>query len=144
MTSGGRGPRLEAAFKATTYRVSTEEGEFALRIGQLDHRFDAFVAALGGGSWGIVTAANPAARRCAEADNVRALQALQDRVGRLGIAFRHTCHHADDGAWPDEKGVLLLNADVNEICCLARDFGQCACVVGSVGHAPELVWIDAS
>lgn len=144
MTAGGRDARLAAAFNATTYQVFTEEGDFALRIGRLDRGFDAFVVARGGGPWGIVTAANPAAKRCAEADNQRALQALLDRVGRLGKIFRHTCHRADDGAWPEEKGVLLLNADVDEARCLAREFGQCACVIGSVGHAPELVWIDVS
>ncbi|SDH49015.1 DUF3293 domain-containing protein [Propionivibrio dicarboxylicus] len=144
MTKSSQDARLEAAFIATTYQVFSEDSIFALRIGRLDPGFDAFVATRGGGPWGIVTAANPAAKRCAEADNASALQALLAHVDTLGTLFLHTRHHADDGDWPDEEGVLLLNTEKEEICGLAREFGQCACVVGGIGRPPLLVWINAS
>lgn len=142
MTAAGPDARLVAAFLATSYRVFTEDGAFALRIGQRDRRFDAVVLARGGRSWAIITAANPAARRVADGDNALAQQALQARVGALGLLSWPTRHQADDGAWPDEEGVLLLNADADDAGLLAREFGQCAFVIGGVDRAPELVWID--
>lgn len=144
MTNVGPTPQLVAAFIATTYRVFTEDGVFSLRIGHPDPCFDAFVIARGGRSWAIVTAANPAARRRAAAENARAWQSLLARVAALGLTFRRTCHRADDGVWPDEDGVLLLNADAHDASRLAGEFGQRACVIGAPGRAPELVWIDVS
>jgi hypothetical protein len=130
---------LEAAFRATTYRIETQTGLFDLRIGENNPAFDAYLQATGSACWGVITASNPGGVRC-DADNPRQAQRLRGCLQALGHVFLSASHIADDGGWPEEKGFLVLQASEAELRSLAADFSQLAFVTGTVGGKARLIW----
>lgn len=145
---------LEAAFRATTYRVTVPDGIFCLRIGVADPAFDRILLQqsmpvpplgepqrekTGGVCWGIVTAYNPGSL-CAEDDNRSAQARLYERIVASGWPFLAACNLADDASWPEEPSYLVL-ADSAQVSCLGREFGQIAVVCGQTGAAPQLIWL---
>jgi hypothetical protein len=130
---------LEAAFRATSYRIATETGLFDLRIGENNPAFDAYLLAKNAACWGLITASNPGGVRC-DADNPRQAQRLLGCLQALGHDFLSASHIADDGGWPEEKGFLVLQASEAEMRCLAADFSQLAFVWGTVGGKARLIW----
>lgn len=147
---------LEAAFRATTYRVTTPAGIFSLRIGVADQAFDAFLRhqilctphspgnaenGIGAGScWGIVTAHNPG-RHLSERENRLAQERLRDLIRDSGLPSLAACNLADDDAWPMEESCLVLGADEEQMRGFGSSFGQLAVVCGRIGAAPRLLWL---
>ena len=131
---------LAAAFRATSYRVETVAGVFELRIGVPSAAFDEFLRQQKVSSWSVVTACNPGGVR-ADGNNALRQQLLLKRLQTLGYACWPARNIADDGQWPEEAGFLLLQVSEKEVCSLASEFFQLACVCGDVGSAPRLVWI---
>lgn len=134
---------LDAAFRATSYRVDTAEGVFDLRIGMPDPAFDDFLRRQGVSCWAVLTACNPGVVRDDDGNRLRRMR-LQERLQTLGWSFSLACNLADDRMWPEEPGFLLLQVSEQEVRSLASEFFQLACVCGSVGGAPRLVWIQES
>ncbi len=150
-----RKTELEAAFCATTYRVSTPKGFFPLRIGVPAPAFDAFLLGLAAAQhlacddepgkasemcWGIVTAYNPAALFPEEANRL-AQERLLDRIQALGWCYLAASNLADDGIWPEEPSYLVLRAGEQQMRALASEFGQLAVVCGRTGSIPKLLWL---
>ena len=131
---------LDAAFRATCYRVDCAAGVFDLRVGVVNRAFDDFLRAQGARCWGLVTAYNPGGVRCDD-QNAARQQALLRRIDRLSWLWLPACHLADDGRWPVEPGVLILGIGEAELCALAAEFSQAAVVCGERGEAPRLVWL---
>lgn len=134
---------LDAAFRATSYRVACGEGFLDLRIGRPDPAFDDFLRRQGVSCWAVITACNPGGVR--HDDGNRLLRnRLQQRLQVLGWSFCSACNVADDPMWPAEPGVLILQVGEQEARSLATEFFQSACVCGDVGGAPRLVWSQKS
>ena len=145
---------LEAAFCATTYRVTVPEGSFALRIGVAAPAFDAFLLRLATQwpasddepgettemCWGIVTAYNPAVL-LSEDINRLAQERLLKRIKALGWYFLPSSNLADGDVWPVEPSYLVLRADEQRMRVLASEFGQLAVVCGRTGSVPKLLWL---
>lgn len=145
---------LEAAFCATTYRVTVPEASFALRIGVPTPAFDAFLLRLAaqwpasddepgettGMCWGIVTAYNPAVL-LSEDLNRLAQERLLKRIKALGWYFLPSSNLADGDVWPVEPSYLVLRADEQRMRVLASEFGQLAVVCGRTGSVPKLLWL---
>lgn len=138
-----RSEDLDAAFRATSYRVDTAEGVFDLRIGRPDPAFDDFLRRQGVSCWAVLTACNPGGVRDDDGNRQRRLRLLE-RLRTLGWSFSLACNLADDPMWPEEPGFLLLQVSEKEVCSLASEFFQLACVCGNVDGAPRLVWIQES
>lgn len=132
---------LAAAFRATCYRVDCAAGEFDLRIGVVNQRFDDFLRACGARRWGLVTAHNPGGALASDARNAALTQALLERIDSLSWCWLPACNLADDGSWPAEPSVLILGVGEAALCALAAEFAQAAIVCGEVGGAPRLVWL---
>jgi hypothetical protein len=131
---------LAAAFRATSYRVETGAGGFDLRIGALNPDFDFFLRGLGVSRWGLLTAHNPGAVRCDD-ENPAFQRRLLERLRELGWASLPALNVADNGGWPAEPGVLILQVGEKALSALAAEFFQLACVCGELGAAPRLVWV---
>jgi hypothetical protein len=142
---------LDAAFRATAYRVVTPDGIFALRIGVADAQFDVFLSRevasvqrqdsdAGAICWGIVTAYNPGVLLSAE-ENQRRQERLRGRIVAAGWRFFSGCNLADDGLWPAEPSCLVLHVDERQMRILGSEFDQIAVVCGRTGTAPRLLWI---
>ena len=135
-----RTPELDAAFRATCYRVDSAAGVFDLRIGVVNPAFDDFLRGQGVSCWGLVTAHNPRGVRCDEQNTARQRDLLC-RLKSLQWRWLPARHVADDGRWPVEPSVLILQVSEAELCALASDFSQAAVVGGEVGFPPRLVWL---
>ncbi len=131
---------LEAAFRATIYRVESPDSVFDLRIGVSSPEFDDFLSKQGFASWGIVTAFNPGGIRC-DKENPLRHQRLMDRLQSCHWTYLPSFNLADDDTWPAEPGYILLQAGEDEVCKLAAEFFQLAYVYGNVGSVTRLVWI---
>ena len=131
---------LDAAFRATCYRVDSAAGQFDLRIGVVNRAFDDFLRAQGARRWGLITAHNPGGVRCDD-QNAARQQALLSRIESLSWSWLPACHLADDGCWPAESGVLILGIGEAALGALAVEFSQAAVVYGELGEAPRLVWL---
>lgn len=134
---------LDVAFRATSYRVDTADGVFDLRIGRPDPAFDDYLRRLGVSCWAVLTACNPGGVRYDDGNRLRQMR-LQQRLQTLRWSYSIACNLSDDSAWPEEPGFLLLQVSEQEVCTLASEFSQLACVFGDVGGTPRLVWIQAS
>jgi hypothetical protein len=131
---------LEAAFRATTYRVTTPQGLFDLRIGQDAPAFDDFLRGQGADRWTIVSAVNPRARLLSDEQNGLRQTHLRERVSALGYRFLATLNLADADDWPPEPSLLVLQVAEAQARALAREFSQLAVVCADTGCAPRLVW----
>lgn len=134
-------PTLEAAFRATAYRVETPGECFDLRIGQCHPGFDDFLRRQGVSSWGILTACNPGALALPADENLRRQEQLRARLSKLGRLSFAGCNVADDGDWPAEPSRLILQIGEEDLQALAREFAQLAAVYGRIGSAPCLLWV---
>ena len=134
---------LDAAFRATTYRVETSDGAFDLRIGQAAPDFSGWLKQQGVSRWGIVTACNPGGALLPCGENALRHTALQARIAELGFRHVPASNHADAGDWPVEPGFCVLDQDEKQLLELAAGFGQSAIVCGQSGCAvARLVWRD--
>ena len=132
---------LDAAFRATIYRVEIPEGCFYLRIGVADPVFDDCLRARGVGNWGIITACNPRAARLSNDENRLRQMQLRESLNGLGWTFFPACNLDPKGVWPPEPAYLILRMDETRFCALAAAYSQNAVVRGETGSPPCLLWI---
>jgi len=133
-------PELDAAFRATCYRVDCAAESFDLRIDVVNRAFDDFLRGQGVCRWGLLTAYNPGGVRCDD-DNAARQRRLLQRLRQLGWRYFAADNVADDGRWPAEPGVLIVQVCETELGALASELSQAAIVCGEVGAAPRLVWL---
>ena len=136
-------PKLDAAFRATTYRVDTPDGVFDLRIGVANSAFAAFLRRRNVSCWGVLTACNPGAVHD-DGENAQRQQRLRERLEELAGPFLPACNLADGDAWPAEPGFLLLQVSAEAVRALAAEFSQLACICGNIDAVPRLVYVGAA
>jgi len=134
---------LDAAFRATTYRVAPDDAVFDLRIGLAHPAFDAFLRRQNVSCWAVLTACNPGASRDDEDANAQRHQCLHERLLEFGWLFAPASNIAADGVWPAEPGFLLLQVGEQEVRKLAAEFSQLAFVCGKIGGVARLGYVDA-
>lgn len=133
---------LKTVFRATSYRVETPEACFTLRIGLPAPDFDDYLRWQRIANWGIVSASNPMALPCAEAENLRLQQDLQAQIKALAWRFLNGVNLADADDWRPEASCVLLAVNEAQVCALGRAFRQAAVVCGDSGSAPRLVFLQ--
>lgn len=140
---------LQAAYRATTYRVWLPDGAVDLRVGEASPALAAYVAARGGRAWMVVTASNPASEPLGEAANLARQRALAGLLHSLGLPALAAENLADDGQWPAEAGFFVTAPVLDRELALAlgHHMGQNAVLFGvAQGDAgtpdtiPELLW----
>jgi hypothetical protein len=136
--------KLEAAYRATTYRVFLPAGPLDLRLDQADERLRAWLAAAGCRCFALVTACNPGAQRLDAASNAERQARLECELLEGNYEPFAAEHIADDGAWPVEESCFVPDLEAEDACALAADFGQNAVVCGGEDGVPRLVWVSQS
>lgn len=132
---------LDAAYRATTYRVESAEGVFDLRVRVANFAFDDYLRRHGVSCWGLVTAYNPGAVVADDANRL-AQTRLRDRLAALDWPSLPACNFPDADGAPVEPSFLLLQVTEKEVCKLAAEFRQRAVLCGTIGAAPRLVTVD--
>lgn len=131
-------PRLEAAYRATDYRV--DEGPFIIRIGERSADADRVLARHGRTEWAFVTACNPRSERLPDNENARRMARLETELRVRGWSCYRGVSADRDGGWP-EASFLVIGVSEAEAVEMARQFGQNAIVAGRFGEPARLVWV---
>lgn len=133
---------LEAAYRATTYRVFLPDGVVELRIDVAHPAFAAWLAAQGVERWAIITAFNPHSEPRPAAENLERQATLEIALLEDGYEPYVAENAADDDAWPGEDSCFVAGIDLAEAMALASRFGQNAIVFGEAAGLPRLAWIE--
>ena len=112
--------RLITAYRATSYFVDGPGGRFAVRVGQPSPEADALAAAHGAAVWAYVTAYNPGSVAASPERNEKKQWELEQVIVQMGYRFCRGEGAADDGSWPPEPSLLVLDADEAAAKALAR------------------------
>jgi len=134
--------RLEAAYRATTYRIFLPSGCIELRPGQANPALEGWLVESGVGEWAILTACNPGSLALAARENGERQARLECLLLEEGFEPYAGENEADDGAWPAEETCFVPNISLVQALDLAGQFGQNAVLAGSVGGVPRLEWVD--
>ncbi|HEV7368188.1 DUF3293 domain-containing protein [Arenibaculum sp.] len=124
---------LLAAYRATAYVVPRQGGDVVVRIDEASPGLDRLLAALGARTAVFVTAWNPLSRPRPRAENEAAAARLAAEAAAHGWRSLPQEGRGDDGTWPPEPGLLLLDLDRAQAVALAERHGQNA-----------VVWCEAS
>jgi hypothetical protein len=132
--------RLEAAYRATTYRIHAPQGDIDLRIGEASPALDALLRETGTDCWAIVTAWNPRSQAQDSATNAAAQTRLQGWLSGQGYRWLAGENLADAGDWPAEPTcwVAGMPADLAREC--GAQYGQAAIVYGVREGAASIGW----
>ena len=135
-------PTLEAAYRATDYRVDDPAiGPFVLRVGEPSPDADRVLARYRRSDWAFVTACNPGSERLSVAENTERMAQLQAVCVYRGWTHFVGAGVGRDGTWPPEPSFLIVGVPEEEAVEVARHFGQNAIVAGRRGEPARLVWV---
>lgn len=124
---------LVEAYKRTQYLVHSEDGTFALRIGQQSKEMADLIQseqAIGGA---FITAENPFSRALSATENKARQDRLREDLIGLGVAVIEGAGQGEDPAWPAEASWAAIGISRDQ----ARD-------LGIKYQQNAIVWIDAS
>lgn len=138
-----RSAKLKAAYLRTSYRVEEVEQPFRIRVGESNPQLENLLATYAATSWAYITAFNPRSQPLPLEENERRHAELLHAAQSLGYRTFGGRGVGDDGDWPPEKSLLILDIDRRTASELGRDFGQNAIIIGERGGLPKLLMIQS-
>jgi hypothetical protein len=134
---------LEAAYRATTYRVFLPGGVVDLRFGQPNESLRCWLETAGCKSYAIITAYNPGGTPVDAGRNAERQSQLECELLEGNYEPYAGENLPDDPAAPSEETCFVPDITREDACALAEDFGQNAIVWAGEDGLPQLVWIEA-
>ena len=132
---------LEAAYRATTYRVYLPGGQCDLRPGVASEALRCWLETAGAACFAVLTASNPASVPLDNEENSRRQSQLECELLESGYETYAGENVADDAAWPAEESCFVPGITRAEAMTLGGKHGQNAVVCGGADGVPELVWL---
>jgi len=134
--------KLEAAYRATTYRVFLPGGLCDLRVGQASEALRCWLETAGCTRFAVITAYNPGSVVTDESVNAERQAALECDLleGNYEPYAAQNLPDAPDA--PQEESCFVPDLAEEDACALAGDYGQNALVSGGPDGVPHLVWIE--
>ena len=132
---------LEAAYRATTYRVFLPGGICDLRPGVASETLRCWLETAGASRFAILTAHNPGSSLIDAEQNILRQAQLECDLLESGYEPYAGENVADSDVWADEESCFVPDISVAEALALGEKYGQNAIVCGSDDGVPELVWI---
>lgn len=133
---------LEAAYRATTYRVFLPGGFADLRIGQTNETLNCWLETAGCSNFAIISAYNPGSQRTDVAKNAERQSQLECDLLEGNYEPYAGENLPDDDSGLLEESCFVADIALEDACALAEDFGQIAIVYGSADGIPGLIWIE--
>lgn len=133
---------LEAAYRATTYRIFIPGGQADLRIGQANAALGRWLEKAGAASFAILTAYNPGGQPAAADQNAERQSQLECDLLEGNYEPYAGENVADDDRWPVEESCFIPDIALEDARALAEDYGQNALVCGGLDGVPHLVWVE--
>jgi len=132
---------LDAAYRATSYRVFLPGGHADLRIDQPDAVLGKWLGKHGCASFAIISAHNPGGQVVEPATNAERQSQLECELLE-GNYEPYAGENIPDADGPVEESCFVPDITSEDACALAGDFGQNAIVCGGADGIPHLVWIN--
>jgi len=133
--------RLEAAYRRTTYRVSTASGPVDIRIGVRNAALDRILDQHRISGWIVVTASNPGSRVLLEHENARRNAVLEQMLADAGWQYLLASGVPDEPGWQPERSFFVFGMTKPDAIAVAKRWDQCAIVSGARDSVSELVWV---
>lgn len=131
---------LEAAYRATTYRVFLPGGVCDLRLGVVSETLRCWLETAGATRFAIVTACNPGSQPVDAEQNALRQAQLECELLEAGFEPYAAENIADGSGWADEESCFIADMGRDEALALAMKHGQLAIVCGGADGLPELAW----
>jgi hypothetical protein len=131
---------LAEAYRATSYIVEAPGAPIALRVDEPSAELDELLGRFDARSWAFITAYNPYSEKRSADENQRRHRHLVERVTERGLTSFPTQGVDDDGTWPTERGLFIVDMSRDDALALGRELEQNAILVGARGGAPELLF----
>lgn len=128
------------AYDDTIFWVDFPGSSMPLTLGVIDEEFDRRIAQYGVRCWAYMTAFNPCAETRSRAENEQRHAILLSALRAEGLRTIAGRDVSRSGAWPAERGVLVLDVSPEHAQALGRRFEQVAVIVGCIGRAPHLLF----
>jgi hypothetical protein len=138
--STARRANLERAYMATAFVADVPGGSIEIRVGRQHPALDTLLIGRGADAWAFITAWNPASKQLPDAENATRQQRLRDELTSLRLVMFPGRGVPDEGDWPPEASLLVLDLAEADALRIGRDHGQNAVVVGALGGPARLVW----
>ena len=132
---------LEAAYRATTYRVYLPDGRCDLHPGVASETLRCWLETAGATCFAVLTAYNPASLPLDEIENRSRQSQLECELLDSGYETYVGENVADDAAWPVEESCFVPDIAVAEAMALGERYGQNAVLCGGADGVPELLWL---
>jgi Protein of unknown function (DUF3293) len=132
---------LDAAYRATTYRVFLPGGCCDLRVGALSETLRCWLETAGASQFAILTAQNPGSQPLDEEENRLRQAQLECDLLEAGYEPFVGENVADLGDWPGEESCFVAGITLDEALALAAKYGQNALICGIADGLPQLVWV---
>ena len=132
---------LDAAYRATTYRVFLPGGLAELRIDQASPVLKKWLETAGCRHFAIITAYNPGGQAVDAAGNGERQAQLECELLEGNYEPYTGENVPDDDSAPVEESCFVPELEAEDACALATDYGQNAVVCGGADGVPHLVWI---
>lgn len=129
---------LLAAWRATEYRVATDNGTLTLRIDQANPLLARLMQDAGVREACYITADNPHSRIGSRTDNTAARQRLRARVHAGGWTSLPGIGIDPKGKHPGEHSLLVLGISRIDALSLGRAFGQDGILLIAADAVPRL------
>lgn len=133
---------LEAAYRATTYRVFLPGGICDLRLDEPSEALRCWLETDGCEQFAVITACNPGSVRQDEAINAERQAQLECDLLEGNYEPYAAQNVPDTEDWPMEESCFVADISVADACALGEDYGQCAIVGGGADGVPHLIWIE--
>jgi len=140
-TSEMRSPRLETAYRETSFIAYTLQHTIRIRVGEKNPVLDSLLSESGIQRWAYITACNPGSVRLAASENFARQHELCREIQARGFTMFSGEGRSDFPEWPPEPSILVLGIDREQAIEIGRQYGQNAIVYGEQGSSVELVWI---
>lgn len=112
----------------------------ALRVDEVSPELDALLERFGVRRWAFITAYNPYSEKLAPEENQERHRRLLEAIRARGLQSFPSSGVDDDGTWPTERGLLVLEIDRDDAVALGRELEQNAILAGEAGGAARLVF----
>ena len=132
---------LEAAYRATTYRVCLPDGRCDLRPGVASETLRCWLETAGAACFAVLTAYNPASAPLDDDENSSRQSQLECDLLEAGYETCAGENIADGAGWPAEESCFVPGITLAEAMTLGGKYGQNAVVCGGADGVPELVWL---
>lgn len=130
------------AYRKTSYWIELPGAYLKLRTDQNAPDLDRYLAEHGDQSWAFITAYNPRSQLMPPTQNRQRLEQMVEDLKRQGYSLLPGVGVGDDGLWPPETSVLVLNISREAAQRLGCEYGQNALLFGTIGQKVELVCCD--